>query len=247
MKALRSFLMVISFSIFGIGSLLVGMLIFPLIRLFIKNQDKRMDIYSSVVHSSWRVFVNFIRFIKIIKLDIDNIEKLKTIKNSIIVSTHPSYIDVLILLALIPKTTCFVAPKLTRNKFFKRIVESMFLISGKSLEELKEDTKKMFDYGFNILIFPAGIRHRKNEYPKIHKGAALTAINSKKDIVPVIMSTDFDFLQIGQPFYDAGEKPVVYTIRAGKIIEIEKFMEYQDEVLQKRDLTNEIKKALYEL
>ena len=118
-----------------------------------------------------------------LKLDIENFDSLKNIKNSIIVSTHPSYIDVLILLSLIPKTTCFVAPRLTENNFFKKIVESMFLISGKPLEDLENDTKKMSEEGFNILIFPSGKRHRKGEYPKIRKGAALNAVQIAEYLV----------------------------------------------------------------
>ena len=247
MKYIRSFLMFISFSIFGIGSLAVGFLAFPFIRIFIKNNSKRLEVYSKIVHSTWNIFVKFLQLSRVLKLNIEDINSLQNIKNSIIVSTHPSYIDVLILLSLIPKTTCFVAPRLTGNSFFKKIVESMFLISGKPLDELKNDTAKMINEGFNILIFPSGIRHRQNEQPKIRKGASLVALNSQKDIYPIIMHTDFDFLQIGQPFYDAGEKPVTYTIKCKDKICIDKYLSYEDEVQQKKDLTEEIKNKLYHL
>jgi 1-acyl-sn-glycerol-3-phosphate acyltransferase len=239
--------MIISFSIFGIGSLIVGFLCFPLVRLFIKNNSQRLDTYSKIVHSSWKFFVRYLQLVGVLKLDIENFDSLKNIKNSIIVSTHPSYIDVLILLSLIPKTTCFVAPRLTENKFFKKIVESMFLISGKPLEDLENDTKKMSEEGFNILIFPSGKRHRKGEYPKIRKGASLVALNAQKDIVPIIMYTDFDFLQIGQPFYDAGIKPVTYCIRHLDAIKISEYLIIEDIVTQKKELSEKIKKTLYEL
>lgn len=239
--------MVISFSLFGIGCLVVGFLIIPVINFLIKNNSKRLDIFSHIVHNLWRFFICFLKTIGILKLNIEDIDSLKNIKNSIIVSTHPSYIDVVILLSLIPKTTCFVAPRLTSNNFFKKIVESMFLISGKPLNELENDTIKMIDEGFNILIFPSGIRHRKNEYPKIRKGASLVALNAKRNIYPVIMHTDFDFLQIGQPFYDAGEKPVNYTIKCNERIDIDKYLKYDDEVNQKKDLSEEIKNKLYNL
>lgn len=247
MKAFRSFLMVISFSVFGIGCLLVGFLVIPIINFLIKNNSKRLNIYSCIVHNSWKIFVGFLKFIGVLKLNIENLEKIKNIKNSIIVSTHPSYIDVLIIISLIPKTTCFVAPRLTENTFFKKIVESMFLISGKPLDELENDTKRMIDEGFNILIFPSGTRHRQNEYPKIRKGASLVALNAKRDIYPINMYTDFDFLQIGQPFYDAGEKTVTYNIKCNKKIDINEYLEYKDEVNQKKDLSEEIKNKLYNL
>ena len=61
------------------------------------------------------------------------------------------------------------------------------------------------------------------------------------------MHTDFDFLQIGQPFYDAGEKPVTYTIKCNTEININKYLNYEDTVRQKKDLSNEITNKLYEL
>ncbi len=247
MKFFRSLLMIISFSIFGVGSLAVGFFIFPFVNFLVKDNSKKLNTYSKIVYFSWNLFVKLLQIIGVLKLNIENLNQLKNIKNSIIVSTHPSYIDVLILLSLIPNTTCFVAPRLTENKFFKKIVESMFLISGKPIQELQIDTKKMIKEGFNILIFPSGIRHRKNEYPKIRKGAALVALNAKRNIVPIVMYTDFDFLQIGQPFYDAGEKPVTYTIKCNTEININKYLNYEDTVRQKKDLSNEITNNLYEL
>lgn len=246
MKAFRSFLMIISFSVFGIGCLIVGFLVLPIVNFFIKKKSKRLNIYSNIVHSTWKFFVKFLQLIGVLKFSIENINSFKHIKNSIIVATHPSYIDVLILLSLIPRTTCFVAPRLTENTFFKQVVESMFLISGKPLDELLIDTDFMLKEGFNVLIFPSGIRHRKNEYPKIKKGAALIAMNSKKDVIPVIMHTDFDFLQIGQPFYDAGEKAVTYSIKCNDKIKVEHFLINQDEVEVRKTLTEAIRNSLYE-
>ena len=247
MKKIRSLLVIISFGIFGIFSLFVGLVIFPLVRMFVKDEDRRLDTYSKIVHNSWEMFVKLIQFMTIIRIDAEDLEKLRSVKNSVIVSTHPSYIDVLIILSLIPKTTCFVAPRLTQNKFFKKIVESMFLISGKPLEELKQDSKYMLDRGFNVLIFPSGIRHRKGEQPKIRKGASMIALSAKKDVVPIIMFTNFDFLQIGQSICDAGSEPVVYSIKCADTIKIEEFLKEDDEVSQRKNLTNEIKKSLYEL
>ena len=145
MKKIRSLLMVISFAVFGISSLFVGVIVFPIIKLLVKDTDKRLDIFSKTVYRSWNKFVKLVQFIKLIRLDVENIENLQSIKNSVIVSTHPSYIDVLIILSLVPKTTCYVAPRLTQNKFFKKIAESMFLISGKSLEELQDALLTILD------------------------------------------------------------------------------------------------------
>jgi len=185
-------------------------------------------------------------FVKVYKIEVKNLEILKNIKNSVIVSTHPSYFDVLILLALIPRTTCFVAPKLKRNIFFKNIVNSMFLVSGKEVEEMKDDASEMLEEGLNVLIFPMGTRHRKDEHLKIHKGAALIALSAKKDIVPVQMSTNTDFLLTKQPIWDGGNETVIYSVEGKEKISIENYLR-KDEITAKKEITKEIEKRLYNL
>lgn len=63
----------------------------------------------------------------------------------------------------------------------------------------------MLDMGFNLIVFPTGSRHRKNEHPKIKKGAATIALNANKDITPIEITSSEDFLFIHQPFYAAGK------------------------------------------
>lgn len=245
-KFLRGVLVISLFTIFGIGSLFVGLFVFPVINLFLKGKRKKFA-YSSVIHYSWMIFLKLLIISGALKIKIDDIEKIKNISQSIIVSTHPSYIDVLIILAIIPKTTCFVAPKIAKNYFFKNIAKSMFLISGNPIETVVQNAKNALDDGFNVLIFPMGTRHRKNEFPKIRKGASQIAIESKNDITALKLTTDIDFLQIHQPIYDAGDKRVIYELSYIKTIKTEEITkQIDDEVELRKKLTYEIKSALYE-
>lgn len=243
---LRGYLVVICFVIFGIGTIVVGNIIFPLIKLLFPRKY-RLNTYSNVIQTSWSVFVKFLILINIIDLDIKDIEKLKNIKKSVIVSTHPSFIDGVILISLIPKTTCLVAERLSTNPITKQIVNTMFIISGNSLNKIVEDSSKMLENDFNVLIFPSGIRHKKNEYPKIRKGAALIAINSKRNIVPINLTTDIDFLQINEPVNKPVKKQVIYSVEVGEEIDTLKYIQKykDDELVQKREISKEISKRLY--
>ena len=61
------------------------------------------------------------------------------------------------------------------------------------------------------------------------------------------MTTNEDFLQVNQPFYSAGEKQINYDISFVKTINTADFEnKEEDEVLLRRNLTNEIKTALYD-
>ena len=236
MKYIRSIFAVFCFFIFGIGAVILNFLLFP----FIKNNK---ELCSDIIHNTWRFFVNLMMFLKLFRLDV---KKLKKIENKVIVSTHPSFIDIVILIALIPRSTCFVKKELAYNPILKNLVTSIFITNEVELDELKSESKKMLDRGFNVIIFPSGIRHRRDEFPKIRKGASLVALNAGKNIVPVRMFSDRDFLFINQPFYAVSDRCVNFEIEQMREINIADFIG-ESEIITKQRLTNKIEEELYGL
>ena len=236
MKYIRSILAVFCFFIFGIGAVILNFLLFP----FIKNNK---ELCSDIIHNTWRFFVNLMMFLKLFRLDVKKLEK---IENKVIVSTHPSFIDIVILIALIPRSTCFVKKELAHNPILKNLVTSIFITNEVELDELKSESKKMLDRGFNVIIFPSGIRHRRDEFPKNRKGASLVALNAGKNIVPVRMFSDRDFLFINQPFYAVSDRCVNFEIEQMREINIADFIG-ESEIITKQRLTNKIEDELYGL
>ena len=236
MKYIRSILAVFCFFIFGIGAVILNFLLFP----FIKNNK---DLCSDIIHNTWRFFVNLMMFLKLFRLDVKKLEK---IENKVIVSTHPSFIDIVILIALIPRSTCFVKKGLAHNPILKNLVTSIFITNEVELDELKSESKKMLDRGFNVIIFPSGIRHRRDEFPKIRKGASLVALNAGKNIVPVKVFSDRDFLFINQPFYAVSDRCVNFEIEQMREINIADFIG-ESEIITKQRLTHKIEEELYGL
>lgn len=236
MKYIRSIFAVFCFFIFEIGAVILNFLLFP----FIKNNK---ELCSDIIHNTWRFFVNLMMFLKLFRLDV---KKLKKIENKVIVSTHPSFIDIVILIALIPRSTCFVKKELAYNPILKNLVTSIFITNEVELDELKAESKKMLDRGFNVIIFPSGIRHRRDEFPKIRKGASLVALNAGKNVVPIRMFSDRDFLFINQPFYAVSDRCVNFEIEQMREINIADFIG-ESEIITKQRLTNKIEDELYGL
>lgn len=245
-KLFRSICLTICVILFGIGSLLLNWIIFPLITLFCQDERGKLKLSSFLVQNSWKFLIRLMILFNIFDLKISDIDKLTNIKNAIVVSSHPSYIDVLILIAFIPKMTCFSAERFTSNFFMNNIVKTLFITRGNSLEQMVANAQKMLDFGFNVLIFPSGIRHKVNKYPKIRKGASLIALNSRKNIIPIKMTSDVEFLQINNSICDAGsKKPHFNIIVKDEIITNEYIEAYPDEVDCKKELTSRISNELY--
>lgn len=245
-RFIRSVLVLLSFVIFGIGAIFLNFIIFPMANFFLKDKQL-LYFYSDIIHNTWKWFVRILIFFKIIKLNITDLDNIKQIKQKIIVATHPSFIDILILIALIPRTTCIVKYSLSKNPILFNLVNSIFIMEDESLEKLKEHTKKMIDNGFNVVIFPMGIRHRRNEFPKIKKGAATIAMNANSNIVALKYYTDFDFLFISQPVYEAGEKAVTYDLSYVGEIDVKSILQNsENEIVIKKNITKMIASSLYQ-
>ena len=234
MKKFRSTMVFVSFFVFGLGAALLNFFVFP----FIKNNK---TLCSDIIHYTWKFFVYFMMILGLFTLDIKNLSK---IENKVIVATHPSFIDIVILIALIPHSTCFVKKELAYNPILKNLVNSIFITNEVDLEELKSESKKMLDLGFNVIIFPSGIRHRRNEFPKIKKGASLIALNANKNIVPIRFFSNNDFMFINQPFYEVGEKRVTFEIEQMPEINVQDFIS-ASEIVSKKKITQQIEKSLY--
>ena len=242
-KLIRSALVLFCFAFFGIGALIISFVIFPFIKLFVPKKNQK-NCFAFVIRKSWRFFIRMIESLKIIKVNIKDEQKLKSIKNKIIVATHPSFIDIVILIGLIPKSVCFAKKELMNNFWMKNIIKNIYISSGLEFEEMKNITKEYLDNGYNIIIFPMGKRHKKDEYPKIRRGAAVVALNANKNIVPIRMYTDYDFLQIGQSICDAGDKIINYYIEPMEEINIQDYVT-PDEIETKKNITTSVANALY--
>lgn len=140
----------------------------------------------------------------------------------------------------------FCKKELAYNPILKNLVTSIFITNEVELDELKAESKKMLDRGFNVIIFPSGIRHRRDEFPKIRKGASLVALNAGKNVVPIRMFSDRDFLFINQPFYAVSDRCVNFEIEQMREINIADFIG-ESEIITKQRLTNKIEDELYGL
>ena len=236
MKFIRSLIAVFCFGIFGAGSIILNFLLFP----FIKNNK---ELCSDIIHYTWKFFLYLMMAFKLFKLDIKNLDK---IENKVIAATHPSFIDIVILIGLIPRTTCVVKESLAHNPILKYIIGSVFITNEVDIDVLKADSKRMLDKGFNFVVFPAGRRHRKDEHLKLKKGASLIALNAGKNIVPVKISNDGDFLYIHEPFYAVNNRCITFELEQMPEINISDYAE-DTEISAKRKITKQIEEYLYSL
>ena len=120
------------------------------------------------------------------RLSVENREMLKGIKGKVVIANHPSLLDVVILISLIPNANCIVKGSLVQNKFISLIIRNLYIPNTLPFDEQLERAKKsMLEDGNNLIIFPEGTRSKPGEPWYFKKGAARFALYANADVVPI--------------------------------------------------------------
>lgn len=238
----RSCLILFCFVLFGFGAGVISFFIFPYITLKMPV-ERRKFAYAGVIHSSWKFFKDFLQKIKLIKVNCNDEARLANLSGKIIVASHPTFIDIVILIGLIPNSTCLAKKDTLKNPLFRNIVKSIYIINDIDIDDFKTETDKFLKEGFNIIIFPTGTRTKPDEDIKLHKGSAVISLHSNTAIVPVKITTDYPFLQKNQPIYDIGDRVVNYNIEVKDEISPQDFSHVSD-IKARKEIMDIIKQEI---
>ena len=242
MKVLRGLIVLIQMIIFALGALSIGLFIIPISAIFLKDVKHRR-FCANVIHKSWKIFTKVMCILGSIKLEISG--NFQDTKGKIIVASHPSLIDIVLLIGLIPNSLCLAKKALLKNPIMYKIVKCLYIINDIDIEEFQQETKKALEDGFNIIIFPTGTRTLPNENIVLHKGAAQIAINANVDIVPITIESDYTLLIKNHFPLDAGTKPALFKITKQEEINISEYKSKNiTEIKLRKLITDKIKEII---
>lgn len=151
-------------------------------RLLPWNEKSREAWFHRVVHKSMLTNINHIWGVKPV---IRNDHNEDFSRGSIIVCNHMSMLDPIYVLAVDPHILCVMGEKVWRNP----IVHNLFKLAGfmsiqQPMDVLTEKIRKAVADGYNVMIFPEGIR-TDNRIMRFHKGAFHIAQQIDADILPM--------------------------------------------------------------
>ena len=246
MYLLRIFTVLFAFFVFGLGALCLGFIIFPLVSIFAKKNNKQKT-FVFLIHKSWKIFRYIMVCLQIIKFEFPHIKFMQQLRGKIIVSNHPSLIDIVILISSIPNSISVVKSELASNFFVRNIILNAYLINDSDVDKFKNNAKVLLQNGFNIVIFPTGTRTLNNEIPKIHQGAAALAIENNVEIIPLKINVSAPFLTKNNSIYkSAAKEKVLFKIETRPVIKPnEILLNEPDYVKARKIISNKIKEACF--
>jgi 1-acyl-sn-glycerol-3-phosphate acyltransferase len=101
-----------------------------------------------------------------------------------VAANHPSLLDVVMLISLIPNADCIVRGSLKGN-IVAGVIRRLYIPNSLNFEQLAAACVESLNRGNCIIIFPEGTRTPRSGEMRLKKGAARLSLSSGRSIVPV--------------------------------------------------------------
>ncbi|SBV37252.1 Phospholipid/glycerol acyltransferase [uncultured Stenotrophomonas sp.] len=211
----------LSFLAFGVGGLLGGLL-FPLL-LLVGDDRRRRSMARRLVQRSFAAHVGIMRRLGVLTYEIRGRERLD--RNGLLVlANHPTLIDVVFLVSLLPNADCVVKQAVARNPCMRGPVRAAGYIANDDGAGLVDDCIAAVRAGGNLVIFPEGTRSVPGRVPQLQRGAANIAVRGRLDITPVRITCTPPTLTKGQKWYRVPSRRFHVQVEVGEDISIAPFL-----------------------
>lgn len=226
--------------IFGVGAILIGIVAFPIFKLIFHPKKNFKKHARKFVSYTFRFFIFIMKLSRCLDVKVTSREEFKKLSSKIVVANHPSILDVVFLISLMPNADCIVRGGLSRS-VFAIIIKQLYLVNTTGIEEMYDLAKETLAEGNNLIIFPEGTRTPRHGVNKFKRGAAHIAYQTNTDIQPVyIGGTDKYGLGKHDAFFSYNRNNIYfYDIKLLPPIHINEYKEYEPPIATRR-LTKKI-------
>ena len=200
-----------SFALFGIGGSLLTVLVFPPLRLLPGGAAGRHCRTQALIQRFFALLIGLLCRLGVMRLELDDAGALSRCGNMLVFANHPSFLDVVVMLSLMPRSSCVVNSRLWRSPFWGGVVRSAGYIRNDAPDTLVDDCVAALDGGEPLIIFPEGTRSVPGKPLHMSRGAAHIALRSGRDILPVVLTCNPPTLTKGMPWYRIPDR--AFTIR----------------------------------
>ncbi|WP_313347474.1 lysophospholipid acyltransferase family protein [Stenotrophomonas sp.] len=215
------------FAVFGLGGLLLGGLLLPLL-LLVRHTARRRALARRLVQFSFASHVALMQRLGVMTYEIRGRERLQR-NGLLILANHPTLIDVVLLIAQLPNADCVVKQAVARNPFMRGPVRAAGYVANSDGAGLIDDCIAAVRAGGTLVIFPEGTRTVPGQPPRLQRGAANIAVRGQFDITPVRITCTPPTLTKGQKWYRVPSRRFHVQLEVGEDLPIAPFLTGADD------------------
>ncbi len=186
---------------FGFIGLIVSVFVFPFLYLFVTDSRSRQVRARNLIARAFGAFFWFGDTMGVFSYRVTGMENRDPQGGQLILANHPTLIDVVLLLSILPQVDCVIKEGVRRNPFMRASVTTANYISNREPADLLTSCVERLQSGASVLLFPEGTRTRDPDTLRFKLGAAEVAIRSGADILPIVIDCRPQFLGKHDPWY----------------------------------------------
>jgi 1-acyl-sn-glycerol-3-phosphate acyltransferase len=220
--AWRLLVTVTCFALFGLGGLLLGLLVFPAMLMLPGGPERHRARARATVQRSFRLFVAVMSGLRGLRYEFQGAERLGR-PGQLIIANHPTLIDVVFIVAFTLAPTCVVKAALFANPFTRYVVRAAGYIVNAPADEMIERSVAALRSGDVLVMFPEGSRTRVGQPLAFHRSAASVAVKGAAVLTPIYIHVDQSMLNKTLPWYKVAPRLPRFLIRVGDDIDLGPF------------------------
>ena len=224
-------------AVIGLGGSFLALTVFPLIVLAVRDPVRRQRAVQSVIQAAFKLYCAAIQLFKVADIEVVGGERLDDLRGALVIANHPSLLDVVMVMAALPRAQCVVKASLWKHPFFRLTVQGAgYIPNDLGPEELVEACVATLRAGNNLIIFPEGTRTLRGQIRPFQRGFANIATLAEADVQLLTIDCDPPILHKGNPWWRVGETRTRFTLRVGERLDIRQFLGYRFRSLAARKL-----------
>jgi len=234
----------LGFCTFSLGGLAISLTVFPLIMIFVRGREQREVLARETIRQLFRLFVKFLVALRIFDVEIKNIEKLDDCRGTVVIGNHPTLIDIILIISILPNAQCIVKNALWRSPFLGLVVRAAgYIRNDDNPEKLLVDCLGSLKNGSNLVIFPEGTRTIFNRNNHFQRGFANIAVRAGADIQCTIIDCVPMMLAKRMAWYELPQDRSRFTLEVGKRLDISSYRACRSTSIGARKLASSLEET----
>lgn len=193
------------------------------------------------IHRFFRFYIALLRWLGLIDLEIVGASEFAKMRGRLVIANHPTLLDVVLLMSLMPRTQCIVKSDLWNNRYLGGLVRiAGYIPNNLEPEALLAACRESIEHGDNLIIFPEGTRTRPGELPHFHRGFANIALLTAAPIQLITITCVPLTLTKGEPWWRIPAERPRFRVMVGENLDTRHLLQERGRALAARALVRHI-------
>ncbi len=203
----------LAFAFIFFGGGLLATTVLPYLALWPGDPRERSQ---RVIRATFRFYLAALQGIRLLRLETEGLEGLADSGGAIVIANHPSLLDVVMLMAFIPRCHCIVKHQLWTSRLLGGLVRRAgYIRNDLDGEQMLAACRENLARGAALIVFPEGTRSRPDAPPRFQRGFANLAVLTGAPVLPVLITCDPPTLTKGEAWWTVPKQRPLFRLRVG--------------------------------